>query len=144
MAEIRWDSVSRDSHGNDVAEHQCPAGDKSGGVIKTMSGESGRTTGLGQHGGAFGVSKSIKDKKNPGYDQYNRCGSQGYQGHDTQGVIDGRADIAIAGAEQGRYPQHPSQAEAANPSGTEDPVTGFESPIAIHTLIFLLARNSPT
>ena len=68
----------------------------------------------------------------PAIPKGNRGCSQSYQGNDTKSVIDGRADVPVAGAEKSRYAEHPLQAETLDTSGTKYSVTGFGLPAVFH------------
>ena len=96
----------RDGDGDDVVEHQRPAGAEAHELVERVPGEARRAAGLREHRGGLGVGEGGGDEQEAGEHEDDRSETHRRCRDDAERVVDRRADVAVGGAEQGGDAQH--------------------------------------
>ena len=100
----------RDGDGDDVVEHQRPAGAEADELVEGPAREARRAARLGHHRRRLGVRPRGGAEEQPGEQEDERRDAERPEGDDAQRVVDRRADVAVGGAEQRRHAEDLVQA----------------------------------
>ena len=104
--EILRNEQRRDGDGRRVDEHLAPTDAEADELVEGASREARRASGLRHGRRRLGIRPGGGDEEEAGEDEDERRQAQRGGGDDAEGVVDGRADVAVRGAEQGRDPEH--------------------------------------
>ena len=99
-----------DGDGDDVVEHERPAGAEAHELVERVAREARGAARLGKHRRRLGVRERGGDEQEPGEHEHDRRKAHRRRRDHAQGVVDRRADVAVGGAEQRRHAEHLVQA----------------------------------
>ena len=98
--EVVGHEVGADGHGDDVVEHQRPAGAEADELVEGPAAETRGAAGLRHHGGGLGIRPGGRAEEQSRQEEDERRDPEGPQRHKAQSVVDRRADVAVRRAEQ--------------------------------------------
>src|SRR5258708_20582350 len=139
-AQVADREIGGDGYGRRVVQQRDPAHEKADGLVERGGSEARAAGGVGQGRCALGVVESGRDEDEPREDEGDRRQAQGERRGDAEGVIDARADVAVARREQragaqgarelgGTPDDHPKVSQPAAAPG--DRLTAHASPRVI-------------
>ena len=100
--EVVGHEVGADGHGDDVVQHQRPAGAEADELVEGAAAEARGAAGLRHHGRRLGVRPGRGAEEQAGQQEDERRDAQGPQRDEPEGVVDGGAYVAVGGAEERR------------------------------------------
>ena len=110
-AQVVGHEEGRDGDGDDVVEHQRPAGVEAPELVEGAAGEARRAARLGNIGRRLGVRPGGGAEQQAGEHEDQRRGAERRQRHHAEGVVDRRADVAVGGAETAPARRAPAEAD---------------------------------
>ncbi len=114
------DEERRDGDRRHVVQHLRPGGQEADGLVEGVAREAGGAAGLRVADRSLGVRRSRRGEEEPGDHEYDRRQPERVERGDAEGVVDGRADVAVGRGEQRRRSQDAFEPFSA-PVPADDP-----------------------